>query len=140
MDGMLTNTFIKKILTRDSISTFGCWIGKYKFDGICSESHINAKVLKLNSLLQEKFHVCFPTEVITVTDTDKPWITSNHRDLIKTNCHLRSNSDSVVSPKLRSYVVKLNRRVKRQYMKDKIMPLLTAVPHKWHLSVKKTRC
>ena len=43
-------------LTRDSISMFGRWIGKYEFDDIFSEPDINVKVSKLNSLLQEKLN------------------------------------------------------------------------------------
>ncbi|XP_065564321.1 uncharacterized protein LOC136029743 [Artemia franciscana] len=80
-------------LTEDSISTFGCWIGNYQFEDICSEQDINIKVNKLNTLLQEQFQTCFPVKVIT--------------------------------------------RAKRQYVRDKITPLLTIDPHKWHSSVKR---
>ena len=57
-------------LSEDSISTFGRWIGNYQFEDICSEQDINIKVNKLNTLLQEQFHTCFPVKVITVSDTN----------------------------------------------------------------------
>ncbi|XP_065582576.1 uncharacterized protein LOC136041749 [Artemia franciscana] len=124
-------------LTEDSISTFGRWIGNYQFEDICSEQDINIKVNKLNTLLQEQFQTCFPVKVITVSDTDKPWITNDLKNLIKTHCRLHIAGDTVASAKLRNHIVKLNKRAKRQYVRDKITPLLTIDPHKWHSSVKR---
>ncbi|XP_065568947.1 uncharacterized protein LOC136032605 [Artemia franciscana] len=87
-------------LTEDSISTFGRWIGNYQFEDICSEQDINIKVNKLNTLLQEQFQTCFPVKVITVSDTDKPWITNDLKNLIKTRCRLHIAGDTVASAKL----------------------------------------
>ena len=38
---------------------------------------------------------------------------------------------------LHNHIVKLNKCTKRQYVRDKITPLLTIDPHKWHSSVKR---
>ena len=76
-------------------------------------------------------------KVITVNDTDKPWITNDLKNLIKTRCRLHIAGDFVASAKLRNHIVKLKKCAKRQYVRDKITPLLTIDPHKWHSSVKR---
>ena len=124
-------------LTEDSISTFGRLIGNYQFEDICSKQDINIKVNKLNTLLQEQFQTCFPVKDITLSDTGKPWIVNDLKNLIKTHCRLHIPGDTVASAKWRNHIVKLNKRAKRQHVRDKITPLLTIDPHKWHFSLKR---
>lgn len=130
-----TKTTIRPI-TMSSIAQFGRWIGTYDFEDICAEADINVKVSKLNSLLLEKFHDFFPIKVITVCDTDKPWITRELKQMIKTRCSLHKAGDQAAAASLRNRIVKLNRLAQRQYVKEKITPLLHTDPHKWHSSVK----
>ena len=88
-------------------------------------------------MLQEQFKTCFPVKVITVSNTDKPWITNDLKNLIKNRCHLHIAGDTVASARLRNHIVKLNKRTKRQYVRDKITPLLAIDSHKWHSTVKR---
>ena len=124
-------------MTKEAIRSFGQWIGTFDFDEICSMTDIDQKVDTFNSLLSCKYHEHFPEKKITVSDTDKPWVTPDLKKLILTRCQLHRSGDIVQANKLRNRIVKLLRAAQKRYVHDKVSPLLQGEPRRWHSEVKR---
>ena len=123
-------------LNSQSICDFGRWIGTYCFDDLCSIVNLNSKVQQFNSLLLEMFHKFFPTKVVVVSESDKPWITSDLKQMIKMRCKLHSSGQIAAAAKLRNRIVAVNRFKRRNYVREKVVPLLQSSSRKWHSTVK----
>ena len=121
---------------RDPICALGQWIDHYSFEEICSINVLNLKVETLNFLLLDKFHEFFPTKVVPVFESDKPWIPKDLMRLIKLRCRLYSSRCISASKKIRNSNDKVSRHARKKYVIEKITPLFDTGSSKWHSAVR----
>ena len=83
------------------------------------------------------YHEFFPVKERTICETDKPWLDTNIKKMIKERCKLHAAGDILNANKIRNKVVSALRASRKRYVREKIAPLLKSDSHKWHDAVKR---
>jgi hypothetical protein len=99
-----------RFLSKESIYSFGRWIGTFSFEEICSVTDLNLKVESLYFPLLNRYHEHFPTKTVVVSESDKPWVMQEIKAMIKTRCQLHSSGQLPAANKLRNHIVKGKKR------------------------------
>ena len=131
-----TVKIVYRPLSESSIQTFGRWIANFDFDPICVITNIDEKVETLYSILQQMYHEFFPIKERMISETDKSWLDTNIKKMIKERCKLHATGDILNANKIRNKVVSALRASRKRYVREKIAPFLNSDSNKWHDAIK----
>ena len=134
------NKIIKeKIMIRkfkkSSILAFGFWLTRFDWSELFRLEDVNDKVAYFTTIIWIMVEKYFPLTPITVTNTDKEWITPRIKKLIlkRQNAHRRKNYK--LRDTLRREIKKMIRKSKFNYHAKKRSKLLVSSSKEWYRHV-----
>ena len=122
-------------LLKPNMHEFGRWITNHTWDEVLNATNTVDKTEAFYSTIHEAIDRHFPTKVVKLHTTDKPWITPEIKLLIKKRQKAFGQKKMHLWRFLRNKVARLIDRSKKFYYKDRIQNLKTCDPAGWHKGI-----
>ena len=118
------------------ICNFGRWITSQNWEEVKTCTTTQEKIDAFYGLLDVAIDNYFPTKVVKIHNTDKPWITQHLRTLIDKRQAAYVKGDPIEWRKFRNIVKREVLNAKQIYHIERVRHLQHSDPHKWHAQVK----
>ena len=114
---------------------FGRWITNHSWGEVlnatCTQDKADAFYLSVNSAIETHF----PTKMVKIHSSDKPWITPEIKNLIKKRQVAFAEKKTHLWRALRNKVTYTIRQAKKSFYKDRLQKLKTQDPSGWHKGI-----
>ncbi|MEL7521053.1 MAG: endonuclease/exonuclease/phosphatase family protein, partial [Cyanobacteria bacterium J06553_1] len=115
---------------------FGTWITHHDWDEVISSPNVDAKVREFQNTLRAKVDFSFPLQRVSQHPTDKPWMSTNIKELIRDRQRAHAMCNLDLRKALAKKIIAEIRLAKAKFFKEKIALLHNVSPAKWfrHIS------
>ena len=114
---------------------FGRWITSHSWEKVLNANCTQDKADAFYATVNGAMDTHFPTKVVKVHPTDKPWITSVIKNLIKKRQVAFAEKKMFLWRFLRNKVIRAIAQAKKFFYKDRIQNLKTSDPSGWHKGI-----
>ncbi|KAI8503384.1 hypothetical protein Bbelb_192050 [Branchiostoma belcheri] len=122
-------------LGESGLFEFGKWITKHKWSEVYDAHGVIDKANAFHSTLENAINTFFPTKIIKVHQTDKPWVTQQIKRLISLRQKAFHRQSANVWKFYRNLTQRALARAKKFYYTDRVASLKTANPKQWHQEI-----
>lgn len=119
----------------ENLNALGLKMNLEDWEEMYSKSDVDDKVSAFNSVIITMFDETIPVRTVRVHSTDKPWMTSNIKALIKARQRAFTKGESRKYECLHTKVTKLISNAKLTYYKSKAEGCHKSNPSKWYKSI-----
>ena len=115
---------------------FGTWITHHDWDEVISASCVDVKVRNFQDILTTKVNYSFPFQRVSQHTTDKPWMSSSIKGLIKDRQRAHTQGNLDLRKTLAMRIIAEIKQAKVKFFKEKIALLHNVSPARWfrHIS------
>ena len=122
-------------LTKARMHEFGRWITAHPWNEVLNANNTQDKSDAFYSTMTSAIETHFPTKVVKLHSSDKPWITPEIKDLIKKRQKAFAEGKTYLWRFLRNRVIRAIDRAKKFYYKDRLQNLKASDPSRWHKGI-----
>ena len=122
-------------LSEPNMNEFGRWITCHTWDEVLNATCTVDKTDAFYSTVHKAMDRHFPTKVVKLHSTDKPWVTPEIKLLIKKRQKAFAKKDMALWRSLRNRTARVIDRSKKFHYKDRIQNLKKSDPARWHKGI-----
>ena len=122
-------------LIKSRMYEFGRWITSYAWEEVLSGNSTQDKADAFYATLNTAIETHFPSKVVKIHSSDKPWITPEMKNLIKKRQTAFTQKKTYLWRFLRNKVKYSIRQAKKSFYKDRLENLKTQDPSGWHKGI-----
>ncbi|KAI8502529.1 hypothetical protein Bbelb_201170 [Branchiostoma belcheri] len=131
-----THTRVVRPLKDSDIRAFGAWISQHDWNEVYNATSAQEKTDGFYKTLNQQTDKFFPTKVVKIHPTDKPWITTRVKRLIKKRQEAFYQRKEEVWKRLRNKIIRHIKLAKETHYVNKVQQLKTEDPAKWYKELK----
>ena len=124
-----------RVMKPANLNALGLKLNQEEWEDVLSAEDVDDKVLAFNSIIKNAMDDTMPLKTVWVHPSDKPWLTSQIKILIRDRQRAYTRGDQEKYNQLKAKVSRLIANAKQKFYQDKAQDLRHSNPGKWYRSI-----